>query len=134
MGELLGKIGAAAAPIIQQYEINSLSSGLTASITAQLGAGSAMNAISEQAARTARTPFNLLLHGETGSGKSFLAGIIHQISACHNGPFVSVQVAAMPEHLVEGQLFWARPRRLHRCRATNGRSRGVRPRRHPFFG
>jgi len=105
MDELLGKIGAAAAHIIQQYEINSLSSGLAASITAQLGAGSAMDAISEQAARAASTPFNLLLQGETGSGKSFLAGIIHQISSCRNGPFVSVQVAAMPEHLAEGQLF-----------------------------
>jgi DNA-binding NtrC family response regulator len=105
MDELLGKIGAATAHIIQQYEINSLSSGLAASITAQLGAGSAMEAISEQVARAASTPFNLLLQGETGSGKSFLAGIIHQLSSCRNGPFVSVQMAAMPEHLAEGQLF-----------------------------
>ena len=48
MDELLGKIGAAAANIIQRYEINSLSFELAASITAQLGAGSAMDAISER--------------------------------------------------------------------------------------
>jgi DNA-binding NtrC family response regulator len=105
MEELLNKIQTAGAHIIQQFEIDNLSSELTASIAAQLGAGSAIQAISEQAARAAHTPFNLLLRGETGSGKSFLARIIHQISSRRNGPFVTAQVAAMPEHLVESELF-----------------------------
>ena len=105
MEELLNKIQTAAAHIIQQFEIDNLSSELTASISAQLGTGSAIQSISEQAARAAHTPFNLLLLGETGSGKSFLAGIIHQISSRRNGPFVTAQVAAMPEHLVERELF-----------------------------
>lgn len=105
LDELLNKISTATAHILQRREIESLSSELTASINAQLGAGAAMETISEQVARAARTPFNLLLQGETGSGKSFLAHIIHQISTGKTGAFIPVHLASLPEQLVETELF-----------------------------
>jgi len=103
--ELLAVIAKAAAPIIQCREIKDLSDELTASLTARLGAGPALQALSEQATRIAHTHFNILLQGETGSGKSYLAGIIHLISQRREGPFVSAQLAAMPEQLAESELF-----------------------------
>ena len=59
----------------------------------------------ELAAHAARHDTNVLLTGETGTGKELLARAIHQNSARKNGPFVVVDCAALPETLVEGILF-----------------------------
>ncbi|HJV36987.1 sigma-54 dependent transcriptional regulator [Geomonas sp.] len=67
--------------------------------------GPALNAVTELASRAARTPFCVLLKGETGTGKSRLANIIHNMSARREGPFIAVQMGAIPEHLAESELF-----------------------------
>ena len=56
-------------------------------------------------ARVARRPFNILITGETGTGKTHAAREIHRLSARSNAPFVELNCANLPEHLVEAELF-----------------------------
>lgn len=103
--ELLAAIDKAALPIVQYREIKNLSAELTASLCAQMGQTPQQLAVAQQAAGVARTSFTVLLQGETGCGKSHLAQMIHQISPRHAGPFVTVQLGAIPVHLAESELF-----------------------------
>ncbi len=57
------------------------------------------------ASRAAGTESSVLIHGESGTGKEVLARLIHSNSARSTGPFVPVNVAAIPETLVEAELF-----------------------------
>nr|WP_235851055.1 sigma-54-dependent Fis family transcriptional regulator [Paraburkholderia piptadeniae] len=47
----------------------------------------------------------VLVHGETGSGKEVFANALHAASKGRNGPFVAVNCASLPEHLIESELF-----------------------------
>jgi transcriptional regulator with PAS, ATPase and Fis domain len=47
----------------------------------------------------------VLLHGETGSGKELMARYVHSHSARAAGPFIDLNCSAIPEHLLESQLF-----------------------------
>jgi transcriptional regulator with GAF, ATPase, and Fis domain len=51
------------------------------------------------------SPATLLFMGETGTGKGLLAHVVHEISARREGPFVQVNCAAIPEQLLESELF-----------------------------
>ena len=62
------------------------------------------NAI-KQAQRFARVDSNILLYGETGTGKELFAQSIHNESERAGGPFVAVNCAAIPENLMESELF-----------------------------
>jgi len=59
----------------------------------------------EQARRSARTSSNILLIGETGTGKELFAQSIHNESPRNNHPFIAQNCAALPESLLEGLLF-----------------------------
>ncbi len=55
--------------------------------------------------RVARRPFNILITGETGTGKTYAAREIHRLSARANQPFMELNCANLPEQLVEAELF-----------------------------
>jgi len=59
----------------------------------------------DHALRAAATPATVLLRGESGTGKELFAHAIHSASARNTGQFVRVNCAALPEHLLESELF-----------------------------
>ncbi|MFG1183812.1 sigma-54-dependent Fis family transcriptional regulator [Xanthobacter aminoxidans] len=69
------------------------------------GGDAAMATVTARAARLVNTQMNLIVCGETGTGKEFLAKAIHAAGARSARPFVAVNCAALPETLIEGELF-----------------------------
>jgi DNA-binding NtrC family response regulator len=70
-----------------------------------LGASPRMQRIFRLVSRIARTDSTVLITGESGTGKELIARSLHLQSRRADGPFVPVNVGAIPESLVEGELF-----------------------------
>ena len=65
----------------------------------------AMKIVMETVKKISNTEATILLEGETGVGKSMLAKKIHLLSARHNKPFITINCAAIPQDLMEAELF-----------------------------
>jgi two-component system response regulator HydG len=70
-----------------------------------LGTSSAMSRMYELVARVAESETTVLISGESGAGKELVAKALHQRSSRKEGPFVAINCAAMPEPLLESELF-----------------------------
>ncbi len=70
-----------------------------------VGESVAMRQLREQVAMAAPTNGRVLIYGENGTGKELVARTIHQMSRRRAGPFVEVNCAAIPEELIESELF-----------------------------
>ena len=57
------------------------------------------------ARQAAKKDFPILIQGESGTGKSMLAEYIHKIGGRSGGPFYSINCAAIPEQLLQSELF-----------------------------
>lgn len=64
-----------------------------------------MQQLKETIRRVARGPSTVLIRGESGTGKELIAHAIHQESPRRSGPFIKVNCAAVPETLLESELF-----------------------------
>ena len=72
---------------------------------ALVGQSAAMQAIYKEIGRVATKAVNVLIRGETGTGKELIARAIYQHSERANAPFVAINCAAIPETLLESELF-----------------------------
>jgi len=67
----------------------------------------AMERVVELACQVARADAPVLITGPNGAGKELIAGIVHANSAVKDGPFVAINCGALPNELVEAELFGA---------------------------
>ena len=74
-----------------------------------VGASAPAVEVKRQARRAAQTSSPVLLLGETGTGKELLAHAIHGASARSGGPFISLNIAAVPDTLMEAEFFGVAP-------------------------
>src|SRR5438309_3919694 len=70
-----------------------------------MGPNGQMGKIVEQIKQVADSPLTVLVEGETGTGKELVARAIHQLSGRREKPFIAVDCGAIPDTLIESELF-----------------------------
>lgn len=78
---------------------------ISGSLSALYGDDTKMADLATKATTLSLSDLPLLLNGETGTGKEYLAKAIHESSSRKSGPFVAINCAAIPESLIESELF-----------------------------
>ena len=73
--------------------------------TSLVGASPAMQQLKDALGRVAKIPSPVLIVGESGSGKELVARELHRLGANPAGPFIALNAGALPESLVEDELF-----------------------------
>jgi len=93
---------------LRQRRLEVENQALRARVDAQhtmVGESLAMAHLREQVAMAAPTNGRVLIYGENGTGKELVARNIHEMSRRRTGPFIEVNCAAIPEELIESELF-----------------------------
>ncbi len=88
-------------------EVRRLRSAVAAaeSVVGMVGESEAMRKVAQMLGRVAETDVSALIVGESGTGKELVARAIHKRSIRKDGPFVAVNCSALPEALLESELF-----------------------------
>ena len=73
--------------------------------TQLVGESQAMRSVAKLIAKVAPTQSAVLIRGETGCGKELVARSVHEQSLRRNQPFIAINCGALPEHLIESELF-----------------------------
>ncbi|HET9316946.1 MAG TPA: sigma 54-interacting transcriptional regulator, partial [Vicinamibacteria bacterium] len=91
----------------RERELDALRERVTQAVTAKrfVAQSAAMREVLEMVARVAPLDTTVLVHGESGTGKEFIVRMIHDLSERASRAFVSVNCAALPETLLESELF-----------------------------
>lgn len=77
----------------------------TSKPTQLVGTSKPMSIIAKLVDKVAPTQSTVLIRGETGCGKELVARSVHEKSLRHNRPFIAINCGALPEHLIESELF-----------------------------
>ena len=88
-----------------EARVRSLSDELAGHAGGMVGASDEWKAVLKAATQVASTDTTVLLVGESGTGKEVIARFIHRASTRANRPFVALNCAALPEQLLESELF-----------------------------
>ena len=86
-------------------EVKRLNTTVESSMEQLLGVSDSIKSIINKVHQLSSNNFSVVIQGETGTGKSYLAQIIHNMSQRSKQPFVKVDIGAMPDTLVESELF-----------------------------
>ncbi|MEC9442267.1 MAG: sigma-54 dependent transcriptional regulator [Myxococcota bacterium] len=70
-----------------------------------IGKSEAMRRVFQMIERVAPTPSTILITGESGTGKELVAQAVHEKSDVSSGPFIPINCGAIPENLIESELF-----------------------------
>ena len=70
-----------------------------------IGTSSVMQSVFKDIAKITKTNYTVLITGESGSGKELVAKVIHDYSSRSNSPFIPINMASLPENLIESELF-----------------------------
>jgi two-component system nitrogen regulation response regulator NtrX len=70
-----------------------------------VGSSAAIQRLREQIGRIAPVPSTVLVEGESGTGKELVARELHRLGPQPSGPFLAINCAALPEQLIESELF-----------------------------
>lgn len=89
---------------IQSY-IQDINTGVKYSLNDIIGESPGMNELKDKAQMIAPSDISILIRGESGTGKELFAHSIHQLSERSGQPFIKVNCAAIPEQLLESELF-----------------------------
>lgn len=93
---------------VLEKEINVLSNEISTKYNFKdyiVGNSESMQSVFELLKKTSQTKINVIISGETGTGKELVAKAIHYNSTRMKKPFVSINVAAIPKELIESELF-----------------------------
>src|SRR3712207_4023832 len=93
---------------LRQRELERVNAALSAELRDRykmVGESTPMRALRKQIAMVAPTDGRVLIYGESGTGKELVARAIHRQSRRAGAPFVEVNCAAIPEELIESELF-----------------------------
>jgi len=102
-GELLGAVNRCLGPVKEPIELPRSVDGL--SLEGIVGESFAMQEIRGRIARVASSDSNVLITGETGTGKELLAEAVHGKSPRRHKPLIAINCAAIPDTLLESELF-----------------------------
>lgn len=95
---------------ITRYELEEetrrqLGGAKEATFHGMMGTSPAMQQLYDRVRRAAPSNLPVLICGESGTGKELVARAIHRESSTHNGPFIAINCGAIPEALLESELF-----------------------------
>ena len=105
MPELIGLLHRAVEASRLMREPVTLPDAPAGSRTALVGTGRAMQDLCKEIGRVAGKPVTILIRGETGTGKELIARAVYQHSPRAKAPFIAINCAAIPENLLESELF-----------------------------
>lgn len=88
-----------------QKHIDSSTNGERQPVSGILGKSPAMQAVFRAIGRLSHSDINVLINGESGTGKELVAQALHRHSPRASGPFIAINMAAIPADLMESELF-----------------------------